>query len=154
MDTVPVGREFGSADYDRLMAEDAATFNTDMLAWIKDSNDSVNSDELTYATHKFPGDIHNIQEAVRKFGHDVSFETAASVWIQYSKTLYAGWISGADSIDSAAKILYLNCPRGIQHASGWKPCIGEFSERRSGMGRLRRPNSIEADIQQARAAVH
>lgn len=32
MDTFPVGREFESPDYDRLMAVGAENFNTDLLA--------------------------------------------------------------------------------------------------------------------------
>lgn len=111
MDTFPVGREFGSPNYDRLMAADAENFNADLWAWIKVANCSINSEAIAYATQAFSGDIHNIQEALRKLGQEVSSETAASVWIHYSNSLCAGWISGADSIDSAVKTLYLNCPR-------------------------------------------
>jgi len=117
MDTFPVGREFGSPDYDRLMADDAECFNSDLLAWIKVANHSTNSEKIAYATQEFSRDIHNIQDALKALGQEVSIETAASVWIHYSKSLCAGWMSGADSIDSAAKTLFLNCPRGPQHSS-------------------------------------
>lgn len=112
MDTFPVGREFGSPDYDRLVAEDAEKFNTDLSAWIKVANYSINSEAIACATQEYSGDIRNIQDALRKLGQEVSSETAASVWIHYSKSLRAGWMSGADSVDSAVKTLYLNCPRG------------------------------------------
>lgn len=112
MDTPPVGRKFGCSKYGRLMAEDAENFNTDLLAWIKAANYSINSDEIAYAIQEFSGDIHNIKDALKALGQEVSIETAASVWIHYSKSLFASWMSGANSIDSAAKTLYLNCPRG------------------------------------------
>lgn len=117
MDTFPVGREFGSPDYDRLMAEDAKCFNRDLLAWIEVANHSTDSEKIAHATQEFSGDIHNIQDALKSLGQEVSIETAASVWIHYSKSLCAGWMSGADSIDSAAKTLFLNCPRRPQHSS-------------------------------------
>jgi hypothetical protein len=43
MDTFSVGREFGSPNYDRLMAEDAEKFNADLLAWIKVANYCITS---------------------------------------------------------------------------------------------------------------
>lgn len=115
MDTFPLGREFVSPNYDRLMAEDAENFNTDLSAWIKVAKHSINSEAIACATQEFSGDIHNIQDALRKLGREVSIETAASVWIHYSQSRCAGWMSGADSIDSAAKTLYLNCPRVNQN---------------------------------------
>lgn len=107
----PVGREFGSPNYDRLMAEDAAKFATDLRAWIKVSQESVDRDEVEYAMREFANDIHNIQLALGQLGQDVSLETAASVWIHYSKSLCAGWMAGADTVNSAARTLYLNCAR-------------------------------------------
>ncbi len=109
----PVGREFGSPDYDRLMAEDAAKFATDLRAWIKVSQESVDRDEVEYAMREFSNDIHNIQLALGQLGQDVSLEAAASVWIHYSKSLCAGWMAGADTVKSAARALYLNCARWL-----------------------------------------
>jgi hypothetical protein len=111
MDTFPVGREFGSLDYERLTDEDAVTFSVEMLAWIKVSKDSINREELSDAIRDFADDIRNIQKAMLRLGHDVSYETAAAVWIHYSQALCAGWMSGAESMESAATALYLNCPR-------------------------------------------
>lgn len=107
----PLGREFGSPDYDRLMAEDAAKFASDLQAWIKISQESVSRDEVSYALKEFANESRNIQQALGEFGQDVSVESAAAVWIHYSKSLCAGWMVGADTVRLAARSLYIHCPR-------------------------------------------
>lgn len=117
MDTAPVGREFGSPDYERLAVEDAAAFNSNLLAWIQVSRSRVSSEELSCATREFAADVSNIQRALTKLGHEVSSVAAASVWIQLSKSYGHRWMSGADSIESTARTLYLNCPKEVLQTS-------------------------------------
>lgn len=109
--TAPVGREFGSPDHYRLTEEDAAKFTADLRAWVKAAQESIDSNELVNAMREFAPDIHNIQLALGKLGQEVSTEAAASVWIHYSRSLCAGWMTGANTVRSATKALYLNCPR-------------------------------------------
>ncbi|WP_255435072.1 MbcA/ParS/Xre antitoxin family protein [Rhodoferax sp. BLA1] len=104
----PVGREFGSPDYDRLIEEDAKKFASDLGRWIEQSSAAhaglqLEKDEVS--------DAHNVQLALRELGQDVSIDVAASVWKHYSQSLMAGWMSGAETVESAASTLYLQCPR-------------------------------------------
>ena len=104
----PVGREFGSPDFDRLMDEDAKKFASDLAQWIQQSSASnvalqLEEDEVS--------DARNVQLALRQLGQDVTLGVAASVWKHYSQSLMASWMSGAETVPSAARTLYLNCPR-------------------------------------------
>lgn len=117
MDTAPVGREFGSPDYERLAVEDAAAFNSNLLAWIQVSRSWGSSEDLSYATREFAADVSNVKGALKKFGHEVSSEDAASVWIHLSKSYGHRWMSGADSIESIAIKLYLNCPEAVERST-------------------------------------
>lgn len=104
----PAGREFGSPDYDRLMAEDATKFASDLAKWIQQCSEATGAllleeDEIA--------DAHNVQLALRELGQEVTVDIAASVWKHYSQSLMAGWMSGAETVQSAARTLYLNCPR-------------------------------------------
>jgi hypothetical protein len=107
----PVGREFGSPDYERLTQEDAAKFKLDLQAWIKDSEQYIGCEGFDYDLKEFASAAHNIQLALHELGQDVSVEVAASVWIHYSQSLCASWMAGAETVASAARALYLNCPR-------------------------------------------
>lgn len=110
----PVGRELGSPDYDRLMQQDAAKFNRDLLVWIQDAMQYIGGEGFESDLTDYADDIHNIQRALRALGHEVTVQAAASVWIHYSKSLGAGWMAGADTVASAARTLYLNCPRSSE----------------------------------------
>ena len=104
----PVGREFGSPDFDRLMDEDAKKFASDLVRWIQQCSASnvalqLEEDEAL--------DARNVQLALREFGQDVTIDVAASVWKHYSQSLMANWMSGAETLESAARTLYLNCPK-------------------------------------------
>ena len=108
----PVGREFGSPDFDRLMDEDANMFASDLARWIQQSSASNSAlqpeeDEVS--------DARNVQLALRELGQDVTIDVAASVWKHYSQSLMANWMSGAETVQSAARTLYLNCPRDQSH---------------------------------------
>lgn len=107
----PVGREFGSPDYGRLMEEDAKAFKDNLARLIElcKSNDSAREckatdDELT--------DILNIQAALSELGQDVSAGLAAAVWTHYSASLAASWMSGADTVRSAQRTLFAYCTAG------------------------------------------
>ena len=108
----PVGREFGSPDFDRLMDEDVKKFGSDLARWIQQSSASnaalqLEEDEVS--------DARNVQLALRELGQDVTIDVAASVWKHYSQSLMANWMSGAETVESAARTLYLNCPRDQLH---------------------------------------
>jgi hypothetical protein len=104
----PVGREFGSPDFDRLMDEDAKKFASDLALWIQQcsaSNAALHLDEDEVS------DALNVQLALRELGQEVTIDAAASVWKHYSQSLMASWMSGAETVQSAARTLYLHCPR-------------------------------------------
>jgi hypothetical protein len=103
----PVGREFGSPDYGRLMEEDAKKFTSDLTRWIRRCSASTVAFQLE--EHQ-ASDARNVQLALHELGQKVSVEVAASVWKDYSQSLMAGWLSGAETVSSAAITLYLNCP--------------------------------------------
>jgi hypothetical protein len=104
----PVGREFGSPDFDRLMGEDAKKFASDLARWIQQCSAAnvalkLEVDEVS--------DARNVQIALSELGQDVTIDVAASVWQHYSRSMMASWMSGAQTVQSAARTLYLNCPR-------------------------------------------
>ena len=114
----PLGREFGSPDYDRLTNEDAKRFTSDLARWIEQSGTlnaalQLEEDEVS--------DARNVQLALRELGQDVTIDVAASVWKHYSQSLMANWMSGAETVQSAARTLYLNCPRDqFVESSHWQ----------------------------------
>lgn len=108
----PVGREFGSPDFDRLNAEDAAKFASDLANWIQQC--SASTGDLQLEDDEW-SDAHNVQLALRELGQEVTVEVAASVWEHYSQSMAAGWMDGADTVASAARTLYLNCPRAYEN---------------------------------------
>lgn len=107
----PVGREFGSPDFDRLMDEDAKKFASDLAQWIQISSVSYVAQQLD---EDETSDTRNVQLALRELGQDVTFDVAASVWKHYSQSLMANWMSGAATVQSAARTLYLKCPRSVE----------------------------------------
>jgi hypothetical protein len=79
----PVGREFGSPDYDRLMQQDHNDFMSNLSCLVdecrnscKDSEDPSDPDELR--------DAVDVQIALQEYGHDVSLAVAAVVWRHHS----------------------------------------------------------------------
>lgn len=108
----PVGREFGSPDFDKLMEQDAKKFAFDLARWIQQSSASyvglqLEQDEVS--------DARNVQLALHALGQDVTIEVAASVWKQYSQSMAASWMAGANTVQSAVRTLYQNCPRDQSH---------------------------------------
>lgn len=104
----PVGREFGSPDFERLAEGDRAVFQSNLSKLIKEcielaearSND-VGPDEQQAAL--------NVQIALKEFWQVVSLEVAAEVWRHHSNSMAAAWMSGAETVESAKKTLCLYC---------------------------------------------
>lgn len=110
LDMAPVGREFGSPDYDRLMEQDADELKKNLARLIKQCRDwpggcKAPSDPSEHSV------AVNVQLALRELGQDVSLVVAAAVWRHYSNSLRAVWMSGAETVSSAKKALLLHCLR-------------------------------------------
>jgi hypothetical protein len=73
-------------------------------------NTSIN--ELQHLDPELSSDALNIQNALRQLDQEVTLEVAAAVWKNYSKSLSASWMSGAETVESAKRTLFLHCPRG------------------------------------------
>lgn len=104
----PVGREFGSPDYDRLMQQDHNDFMSNLSSLVnecrnscKDSEDPSDPDEIK--------DAVNVQIALHELGHDVSLAVAAAVWRHHSSSLMADWMLGAETVESAKRTLWFYC---------------------------------------------
>ena len=108
LNETPVGREFGSPDYDELMEQDMKEFQLNLSSLIKVCSDladaktgDVDAEERQVAV--------NVQIALQELGQPVSLEVAAEVWRHHSNSLMAGWMLGAETIESAKKTLFLYC---------------------------------------------
>lgn len=106
----PVGREFGSPDYDRLMQQDFIDFKSNLSSLIDKCSDAyVDTDDPSDAA--FRKQAVNVQIALHELGQDVSVAVAAAVWRHHSKSLMADWMSGAETVASAKKPLFAYCTR-------------------------------------------
>lgn len=76
-------------------------------AWVADCPD-------TYAG-EYPFDLtervqaSNVQAALKQLGFDVTVAHAAAIWESYSRHLQAGWLAGAETVDSARETLLIYC---------------------------------------------
>lgn len=95
---VPVGREFGSPDYERLAQEDFEVAQANLARLIAECSKDL---EPVRESQDFLSDTINVQMALREMGHEVNLDIAARVWMHYSNSLCAGWMSGAQSQESA-----------------------------------------------------
>lgn len=107
----PVGREFGSPDYERLMEQDRAEFQSNLSSLIKVCSDSAEARAGAVEADERQ-DAVNVQVALQELGQHVSLEVAAEVWRHYSNSLMACWMSGAETIASAKKTLFSYCMIG------------------------------------------
>ncbi len=111
----PVGREFGSPDYERLAQEDLEQVQANLARLIlKCSRTPGTVPEST----TFRADTINVQMALRELGHEVALDTAARVWMHYSNSLCAGWMSGAQSQVSARVCIATYCWTAPQDPPG------------------------------------
>jgi hypothetical protein len=103
---VPVGREFGSPDFERLMEEDRVDFQEKLSSVVHECKSTETArHEINPADEWYP-DAINVQLALKELGQVVSVGLAAAVWEHYSSSLSASWMSGADTVRSAQKALF------------------------------------------------
>ena len=104
----PVGREFGSPDYEELMEQDMKESQLNLSSLIKVCSDLADAKTGDVAPEERQ-DAVNVQMALQELGQPVSLEVAAEVWRHHSKSLMAGWMAGAETIESAKKTLFFYC---------------------------------------------
>ena len=109
---VPVGREFGSPDYERLMEEDARTIQVNLTRLVSKCKGLYDADENLLQDKKMRKDAINVQAVLRELGFDVSVEDAAAVWVRHSNSLCAGWMAGAEKVKHAKWALISFAQRG------------------------------------------
>jgi len=104
----PVGREFGSLDYERLAEQDHAAFRSNLAHLIHICSELAQARPADIDADEHQ-DAENVQIALEELGQHVSFEVAAEVWRHYSNAVLAGWLTGADTVASANDALYSYC---------------------------------------------
>ncbi len=102
----PVGREFGSPDYDKLMEKDRQNLTTNLVSLVEKCSKPAGS--ITLDGWQIDEAI-NVQKALLELGQKVSISTAVLVWEHYSQSLMARWLSGAETLQSARKTLLRYC---------------------------------------------
>ncbi len=108
LNETPVGREFGSPDYEKLMEQDMTEFRSNLSSLIKVCSDlaDAKTDDVDAEERQ---DAGNVQIALQELGQPVSLKVAAEVWRHHSNSLMAGWMLGAETIESAKKTLFFYC---------------------------------------------
>ena len=115
LNETPVGMEFGSPDYEKLMEQDMEEFRSNLSSLIKVCSDLADTKTGDVVAEERQ-DAVNIQIALQELGQHVNLEVAAEVWRHYSNPLMAHWMAGAETIDSAKKTLYFYCMNAKQAA--------------------------------------
>lgn len=105
---VPVGREFGSPDYERLVAEDTKAFRANLVGLIEECKRQSSATEVAVSDDEITATL-NVQAALLELGQDVTAGVAATVWKHYSSSLAASWMSGAETVHYARKALFMYC---------------------------------------------
>ncbi len=108
LDMAPVGREFGSPDYERLMEEDARTIQVNLTRLVSKCRGLYDSQKDPLDRKMRRGAV-NVQAALKELGFDVTVEDAAAVWVRHSKSLCAGWMAGAEDVTHAKWTLISYC---------------------------------------------
>lgn len=108
LNATPVGREFGSPDYEKLMEQDMREFRSNLSRLIKVGSDLADAKTGDVNTEERQ-DAVNVQMALKELGQPVNLEVAAEVWRHHSKSLMAGWMSGAETVESAKMALFFYC---------------------------------------------
>jgi hypothetical protein len=112
----PVGREFGSPDYERLAQQDALEFRLRLAELVSVARIAA----FGQCEPEDPGEsssAQNVQVALREWGQDVSLLVAASVWRSYSNSVRAEWLSGAETVHSAKSALFYFCASPNRHTA-------------------------------------
>lgn len=102
---VPVGREFGSPDFERLMDEDRVEFQEKLLNLVHECKSIETAKNEINPASEWYSDAINVQLALKELGQEVSVGLAAAVWVHYSSSLAASWMTGADTVRSAQRML-------------------------------------------------
>ena len=108
LNAAPVGREFGSPDYEKLMEQDMEEFRANLSGLIKECSDIADTKSGDISAEERQ-DAVNVQIALQELGQPVSLDVAAEIWRHHSNSLMAGWMPGAETIESAKKTLFLYC---------------------------------------------
>jgi hypothetical protein len=108
LNAAPLGREFGSPDYEKLVEQYMSEFQSNLSSLIKMGGDLADAKTGDVNAEERP-DAVNVQMALQELGQPVSLKVAAEVWRHHSNSLKNGWMPGADTIDSAKKTLFYYC---------------------------------------------
>ena len=111
LNEAPVGREFGSPDYEELMEQDMKEFQLNLSSLIKVCSDLADAKTGDVDAEERQAAL-NVQIALQELGQPVSLEVAAEVWRHHSNSLMDGWMLGAETIKSAKKTLFFYCMNG------------------------------------------
>ncbi len=106
----PVGREFGSPDYERLMEQDRVEIERNLSKLIATCSELVKARSGDVEAEE-RRDAVTVQTALQELGQNVSLVVAAEVWRHYSNAVMTSWMSGAETIASAKKTIWLYCMR-------------------------------------------
>lgn len=113
---VPVGREFGSPDYEILMQQDVEKFRINLTALVARGQSAENGKGESEESDEY-SDTLNVQAALRELGYEVTVPVAASVWRSYSSSIRAGWMSGAETVSKAKHALFYYCSSQRRHVT-------------------------------------
>lgn len=103
---IPVGREFGSPDFERLMEEDRVEFQAKLSNLVHECGSTEKANHEVDPANEFFQHAINVQRALKELGQEVNVGVAAAVWEHYSSSLAASWMSGADTVYLARKAIF------------------------------------------------
>jgi hypothetical protein len=112
LDMAPVGREFGSPDYERLMEEDSGNIQVNLMRIVSKCIGLYDTQKDPLEDKEMRKDATNVQSALKELGLDVSLKDAATVWVRYSNAMCAGWMVGAETVRQATLALISYCALG------------------------------------------
>ena len=110
LNAAPVGREFGSPDFDRLMQRDYAAMRANLSSLVEECSALPENMDSSSKVDE-PQHVVNVQLALHELGHDVGLPVAARVWRHHSSSLNTDWASGAETAASARWRLLAYCTR-------------------------------------------
>jgi hypothetical protein len=108
----PVGREFGSPDYGRLMEEDSGKIQANLMRLVSKCRGLHDALKDPLEDKEMREDASNVQAALKELGIDVSMEDAVAVWVRYSNSMCAGWMVGAETVRHSKLALISFCALG------------------------------------------
>ena len=107
LNTAPVGREFGSPDFERLMQQDYVAMRAKVSSLVEECSTLPAKADLSSASE--PQHVVNVQIALHELGHDVSLSVATVWWSRYSQSRSTDWAAGAETSASARWCLVDYC---------------------------------------------